>query len=269
MKLRPFLRALRDEAERTIVNEIGALPTRVSARGYTENEMIETRRPIPAANIKLLLWDMDGTLVDSALDLALAINAMLRHLELPELPVDLIASYIGNGITDLVRRSLGDTKDDVLLQKGLAYFIEYYDAHKLDHTHAFSGVMDTLNAIQERGNLKMAILTNKSEGLSRGVCDGLGLTRFMSGIYGGDSFATRKPDPLGARSLMEQHGALPTEAIMIGDSLNDILTANNAAMFSVGVSYGLGPEALKKHPPDVMIDRPEELLELLGLRNGG
>ena len=68
---------------------------------------------------------------------------------------------------------------------------------------------------------------------------------------------------------MQQHGALPTEAIMIGDSLNDILTANNAAMFSVGVSYGLGPEALKKHPPDVMIDRPEELLELLGLRNGG
>ncbi len=230
--------------------------------------MIDIKRPIPAAQIKLLVWDMDGTLVDSALDLALAINAMLTHLKLPELPVKLIASYIGNGITDLVRRSLGDTKDDVLLQNGLAYFVQYYDEHKLDHTHPYAGVMEMLQAIQERSNLHMAILTNKSAGLSRGVCDGLGLTRFMSEICGGDSFATRKPDPLGARTLMQEHGALPTEAVMIGDSLNDILTANNAAMFSVGVTYGLGPEALKIHPPDVMIDHPAEVLEVLGLRNG-
>jgi phosphoglycolate phosphatase len=230
--------------------------------------MIHIKRPIPAAQIKLLVWDMDGTLVDSALDLALAINAMLRHLKRPELPVELITSYIGNGITDLVRRSLGDTNDDALIQTGLAYFVPYYDDHKLDHTHVYAGVMEMLKTIQKQTSLHMAILTNKSAGLSRGVSDGLELTAFMSEICGGDSFPTRKPDPHGVRALMAEHGALPTEAIMIGDSQNDILTANNAGMFSVGVTYGLSPDSLKLHPPDVMIDHPREMLEVLGLSDG-
>jgi phosphoglycolate phosphatase len=87
----------------------------------------------------------------------------------------------------------------------------------------------------------------------------------MTNIYGGNSFATKKPDPHGARTLLKEHGVTPAEAIMIGDSQNDVLTANNAEMFSVGVTYGLSPESLKIHPPDVLIDSPEELLEVLGL----
>jgi phosphoglycolate phosphatase len=111
----------------------------------------------------------------------------------------------------------------------------------------------------------MAVLTNKPIGPSRGICDGLNISEFMTNVYGGNSFPTKKPDPHGARVLLQEHGATPDEAVMIGDSQNDVLTANNAGMFSVGVTYGLSPESLKIHPPDVLIDHPAELLEVLGL----
>jgi phosphoglycolate phosphatase len=227
--------------------------------------MIEIRRPIPAAQIKLLLWDLDGTLVDSELDLAHAINAMLRHLERPELPIEVVASYIGDGAPMLVRRALGDPQDEAFVKTALEYFMLYYREHKLDNTYAYPGVMDTLKTIHDNGSMQMAVLTNKPIGPSKGICDGLNLSPFMSQIYGGNSFATKKPDPHGARVLLEEHQAQPTQAIMIGDSQNDVLTANNAGMYSIGVTYGLSPESLRIHPPDVLIDHPVELLEVLGL----
>ena len=237
------------------------IPTRI----YTEIKMIETRRAIPNTKIKLLLWDLDGTLVDSELDLAHSINAMLRHLQRPELPVEVVASYIGDGAPMLVRRALGDPQDVTFVQSALEYFMKYYREHKLDNTFVYAGVLETLAAIRQRSRLKMAVLTNKPIGPSRGICDGLNISEFMTNVYGGNSFPTKKPDPHGARVLLQEHGATPDEAVMIGDSQNDVLTANNAGMFSVGVTYGLSPESLKIHPPDVLIDHPAELLEVLGL----
>jgi phosphoglycolate phosphatase len=227
--------------------------------------MIETKRPIPAAQIKLLLWDLDGTLVDSELDLAHAVNAMLRNLKRPELPIEVVASYIGDGAPMLVRRALGDPQDEGSVKSALEYFMAYYREHNLDNTFVYPGVIETLRAIREHSAVKMAVLTNKPIGPSRVICDGLELSGFMSQIYGGNSFPTKKPDPHGALVLIEEHGVQPEETIMIGDSQNDVLTANNAGMFSIGVSYGLSPESLKIHPPDVLIDHPEELLEVLGL----
>jgi phosphoglycolate phosphatase len=227
--------------------------------------MIETRRPIPGGRIKLLLWDLDGTLVDSELDLAHSVNAMLRHLKRPELPVEVVASYVGDGAPMLVRRALGDPRDQDFLNSALEYFMRYYREHKLDNTFVYPGVAETLQAIHERSKLKMAVLTNKPVNPSRDICKGLNLSQYFLQIYGGNSFATKKPDPHGARVLMSELGAKPEETVMIGDSQNDVLTANNAGMYSVGVGYGLSPESLKIHPPDVMIDRAEELLEVLGL----
>ncbi len=238
---------------------------RAAAHEYTQDKMIQSKRPIPAAQIKLLLWDLDGTLVDSELDLAHSINAMLRHFERPELPIEVVASYVGDGAPMLVRRALGDPQNESFVKSALEYFMLYYREHKLDYTYVYPGVLDTLKAIREHSDLKMAVLTNKPIGPSRGICDGLLLSPFMSQIIGGNSFPTKKPDPHGARVLLEEHGAEPAEAIMIGDSQNDVLTANNAGMFSVGVTYGLAPESLKIHPPDVLIDHPKELLEVLGL----
>jgi phosphoglycolate phosphatase len=227
--------------------------------------MIERRRPIPAGRIKLLLWDLDGTLVDSELDLAHSINAMLRHLRRPELPVEVVASYIGDGAPMLVRRALGDPQDEAFLHSALEYFLHYYREHLLDNTFVYPGVIETLKAIQERSSIRMAVLTNKPVNPSRRICQGLELDGFMSQIYGGNSFHTKKPDPHGAQVLLKEHQVAPEEAVMVGDSQNDVLTANHAGMYSVGVRYGLSPESLLIHPPDVLIDRAEELLEVLGL----
>ncbi len=225
--------------------------------------MIEIRRPIPLEELKLLIWDLDGTLVDSELDLAHAINAMLRHLRCPELPVEVVASYVGDGAPMLVRRALGDPEDEAYVHSALEYFLDYYREHKLDHTFVYPGVLNTLEAIRHRSGLKMAVLTNKPIGPSRAICAGLGLSAYMTNIYGGNSFPTKKPDPHGARVLLQEHDARPCEAIMIGDSQYDVLTANNSGMYSVGVNYGFSPESLKIHLPDVMIDHPLELLDLL------
>jgi phosphoglycolate phosphatase len=230
--------------------------------------MIERRRPIPAAELKLLIWDLDGTLVDSELDLAHSINAMLRHLNCPELPVEVVASYVGDGANMLVRRALGDPDDESYVQAALEYFLAYYREHKLDHTYVYPGVLNTLEAIRHRSDLKMAVLTNKPIVPSRAICEGLGIAPFMTQIYGGNSFHTKKPDPHGARVLLEEHDARPCEAIMIGDSQYDVLTANNSGMYSVGVNYGFSPESLKIHKPDALIDHPLELLDLLEIGRG-
>lgn len=230
--------------------------------------MIKIKKPIPAAQIKLLLWDLDGTLVDSELDLAHAINAMLRHWKRPELPLEVVASYIGDGAPMLVRRALGDPRDEAFVHTALEYFMSHYREHKLDNTYVYPGVLETLKAIRERSEMQMAVLTNKPVNPSRGICDGLELSAFMTQIYGGNSFPTKKPDPHGARVLLKEHGVTPKEAIMIGDSQNDVLTANNAGMFSIGVTYGFSPESLAIHPPDALIDYPSELLQILGLCDG-
>ena len=230
--------------------------------------MIEIRRPIPAAGLKLLVWDLDGTLVDSELDLAHAVNAMLRHLNCPELPVEVVASYVGDGAPMLVRRALGDPEDESYVHTALEYFLAYYREHKLDHTYVYPGVLNTLEAIRHRSGLQMAVLTNKPIVPSKAICEGLGLASYMTKIYGGNSFPTKKPDPHGARVLLQEHDARPCEALMIGDSQYDVLTANNSGMYSVGVNYGFSPESLKIHKPDALIDHPLELLDVLEIGRG-
>src|SRR5512135_1090082 len=158
--------------------------------------MIHKNRPIPAHNLKLLIFDLDGTLVDSRLDLANSVNAMLRHYGKPELPNDVIASYIGNGAPMLVRRSLGDPDDETYVQEALLYFMAYYREHKLDTTYVYEGVVESLEAIVESrnglGELKMAVLSNKPVGPSRGIVEELGLGKYFFQVYGGNSFHTKK-----------------------------------------------------------------------------
>lgn len=228
--------------------------------------MIRVLHSIPTDKLKLLIFDLDGTLVDSELDLAHSINAMLRHYGRPELPVEVIGSYIGDGAPMLVRRALGDPQDDKYVHDALFYFMKYYREHKLDNTYAYQGVHGALTAIQQQANgMKMAVLTNKPIGPSQGIIEGLGMSKYFVQVYGGNSFETKKPDPLGALKLLEETGTRADEAVMIGDSSNDVLTARNAGMWCLGVTYGFAPETLTKHPPDVLIDQPLELVTALGL----
>jgi phosphoglycolate phosphatase len=232
--------------------------------------MIQENRAIPTRNIKLLIFDLDGTLVDSRIDLANSVNAMLRHYGKPILPNHLIASYIGNGAPMLVRRALGDPDDENFVQEALLYFMAYYREHKLDTTYVYAGILDSLEAIRAggngRGEVQMAVLSNKPVGPSRGIVEALGLGKYFFQVYGGNSFHTKKPDPAGVEALLKESGAQVEETVIIGDSDVDIITARNAGAFSIGVTYGLAPHTLEDAPPDVLINEPPELAVVLGPR---
>ena len=232
--------------------------------------MIRTRRAFDPHSIQLVIFDLDGTLIDSRLDLVHSVNAALRHIGRPELPDDVIASYVGDGAPILIQRALGgEAVDEALVRKGLEFFLSYYREHKLDHTTVYPGIAEALAAIQNSRNgnpRKMAVLSNKPVNPSRAIVEALGLGQFFSQIYGGNSFSTKKPDPEGARKLLEEYGVQPQQAAMIGDSHVDVNTGRNAGMVTVGVTYGFAPHTLLEGPPDVLVDHPSELSTLFGHR---
>ncbi|MGA2202834.1 MAG: HAD-IA family hydrolase [Terriglobales bacterium] len=230
--------------------------------------MIRFLRAFDPHRVRLLVFDLDGTLIDSRLDLIQAINATLRHLGRPELPGDLVASYVGDGAPTLVRRALGDADADneALLQEALEYFLAYYRLHKLDHTTVYEGIPETLAALANSPNglqRQMAVLSNKPVNPSRDIVRALGLGDFFVRIYGGNSFPTKKPDPLGVQTLLQEIGIAADEALIVGDSSIDVLTGRNAGLWTCGVTYGFAPRTLEEVPPDVLIETPRELGELL------
>ncbi|HUN89561.1 MAG TPA: HAD-IA family hydrolase [Terriglobales bacterium] len=226
--------------------------------------MIKIHRAIPVERVRLLIFDLDGTLIDSRQDLCNSVNATLRHFARPELPCELISTYIGDGAPMLVRRALGDPDDQGFVEQALLFFLMYYREHKLDSTYVYDGIQESLAAIREarNGEVKMAVLSNKPVNPSRAIVEALGLGEFFFQIYGGNSFSTKKPDPQGAQQLAKEAMVTPEQAVMIGDSANDVTTAKNAGMYSVGLRYGLSPATLENVPPDVLLDRPHELGEL-------
>ena len=227
--------------------------------------MIRIFRPIPLKKIKLILFDLDGTLIDSERDLTNSVNAMLRHYGRKELPLEVIDTYIGDGAPMLIRRALGDPAHASFLQEALNYFLLYYREHKLDNTRAYNGINEALQQISSFDGVarKMAVLTNKPVRASRDILAGLGMSRHFFQTYGGNSFETKKPDPLGAQTLMTEVNAEPEETVMVGDSEVDVLTARNANLWSIGVTYGFAPQTLERTHPDVLVDTPGELAQAL------
>jgi phosphoglycolate phosphatase len=228
--------------------------------------MIRFLRPFDPHRIRLLVFDLDGTLIDSRLDLIHSVNAMLQHIGRPALDGDVIASYVGDGAPALVRRAVGDTDDEALFLGALEYFLGYYRIHKLDHTTVYPGMAETLASLVTPSNevrRQMAILSNKPVNPSRDIVQALRLGDFFVRVYGGNSFTTKKPDPLGVRTILQETGVAADEALIIGDSSIDVLTGRNAGMWTCGVTYGFAPHSLEEVPPDVLVESPRDLGELL------
>lgn len=229
--------------------------------------MVRSNRKLDGRPLKLLIFDLDGTLIDSRVDLVNSVNATLRHFQRSELPSEVIATYVGDGAPMLIRRALDDPGDEAFLVQALEYFLSYYRVHKLDHTHAYPGVREMLAALRRgrNGTLRhMAVLSNKPVNPSRQIVEALGLKPFFDQVYGGNSFPTKKPDPEGARKLMAEAGVGPEETVVVGDSSIDVLTGQNAGAWTCGVTYGFAPQTLQELPPDVLVDSPQELAEALG-----
>jgi phosphoglycolate phosphatase len=211
-------------------------------------------------NIRALIFDLDGTLIDSKNDLIQSVNAMLRELGRGELAAETISGYIGHGAPKLVARTLGEGCTEEEKQRALEFFLKHYEMHKLDTTRAYPGVPETLEDLR---SLPMAVLTNKPVRISVRILEGLGLARYFKAIYGGNSFDTKKPDPLGAQTIIREMMGVASETMMVGDSDVDVQTARNAGTMAAVVNYGFGVHDNRTCPADIYLETFQELATLL------
>ena len=212
------------------------------------------------SSVRALIFDLDGTLIDSKRDLILSVNAMLREMGRVPLPEDTISGYIGQGAPVLVRRALGEAAAEEEAKRALEFFLRYYEEHRMNHTRAYPGVAEGLAALR---GYPMAVLTNKPMRISRRILEDLGLAACFRAIYGGNSFETKKPDPLGARTILREFGVEPRNAVVVGDSEIDVQTARNAGTWAASVTYGFGVQDRETYPPDFYLDRLTDLAPLL------
>jgi phosphoglycolate phosphatase len=219
-------------------------------------------------NKKLLIFDLDGTLINSALDLALAVNYMLETLEQETFSEDIIHGWVGNGALTLVKRALSGSRtvdnglDEVYVQKALKIFLDYYEKNLCNATVTYPHVISTLKTLKEKYTL--AIVTNKPFVFVAPILKGLEMDGLFALILGGDSLEEKKPHPMPLLHVCEKLSVSVESSVMIGDSKNDILSANACNMDSVGVTYGYNyGEEIGVHKPTVIIDDFSELLELL------
>ena len=208
------------------------------------------------AGVQALIFDLDGTLIDSRQDLVLSVNAARGYLDLPPLEESEIASYVGRGAQALIQRAVGEGIGEQQVAEAFAYFLDYYRGHMLDHTVAYPGVRQALDLL---ARWPMAVLTNKPVRFSRAILEGLGLARHFRYVYGGNSFERKKPDPMGLQVLLRDFGVAALEAMLVGDSEVDVQTARNGGAWAAGVTYGLDPASLDRTPPDLLLDSLMEL----------
>jgi phosphoglycolate phosphatase len=212
--------------------------------------------------IELLIFDLDGTLADTKLDMANSVNAARAHFGLGALPNELVYSYVGNGVPVLIRKALGPGHTDEEIQRAIEYFLSCYRDRMLENTALYPGVRESLDRLKSEG-IPMAVLTNKPVRFSEDILKGLGVGGHFFRVYGGNSFERKKPDPWGVEMLLVEAGVSKEQALMVGDSAVDVFTARNAGIAVCGVTYGFQPESLAAEPPDILVERMEDLVDMV------
>jgi phosphoglycolate phosphatase len=216
----------------------------------------------------LVVFDLDGTLVDSSIDIANAVNALILELGGTPLPLADIVGMVGDGAGVLVRRALRaatlDPETPRRAEGMLERFLAHYDPHLLDHTAPYSGMVEALEWIG--GRLPMAVLTNKPARATNLMLEGLGLRHRFRDVVGGDTAHGRKPDPAGLLHLAASASVAPARALLVGDSPVDLATARNAGapicLARYGFGYRFAPGDFRGD--ELFIDSPRELVDLLG-----
>ncbi|WP_309497980.1 phosphoglycolate phosphatase [Sulfurovum sp.] len=220
-------------------------------------------------NKKVILFDLDGTLINSAPDLALAVNYMLEQVGRSTFSEAIIHEWVGNGALMLVNRALSGDRtvdenlNEKLVQDALVIFLDFYAQNLCNATITYKNVPETLHALKEKG-YRLAIVTNKPFTFVAPILKGLGLEGLFELILGGDSLTEKKPDPMPLLHVCKTFKVEVKECVMVGDSKNDILAANACSMQSVGVTYGYNyGEDIGVYSPDIIINDFVELLEAL------
>ena len=208
----------------------------------------------------VLIFDLDGTLVDSKKDLALSVNYVRSTFGLSALREEEIAEFIGDGAQMLIQRALGSAASASDVQSGLQLFLSYYREHMLDESALYPGVGETLSRLAD---CRLAVLTNKPVRFSRLMLEGLGILDRFAAVYGGNSFGRKKPDPIGIFQILSDTGGTADDTWMIGDSAVDVLTGRGAGVKTCGVSWGYATDTFTETPPDFLIHRMEDLVALV------
>ena len=211
--------------------------------------------------LKAVLFDFDGTLIDSRKDIAASANATRRHYAMPSLPEETIGAYIGNGVQVLLEKIM-ETKDPERLKEALRFYKDYYRDHCADHTSVYPGTIELLEALQNR-KIKMAVVSNKPQEFTVLILEKLGLARFFAVALGPESTVNRKPHPEPLLTVLRRMAINPSGAVMIGDSAVDVEAAR-AAGIPVGiVTQGYGDhEALMAAKPDWLVDSLSEFMDI-------
>ena len=203
----------------------------------------------------LMVFDLDGTLIDSMHDLAVAINFMRSQYGLPEVSIDTAKTFVGNGAKTLVRRALGDDRE-ADFDEALRCYREYYAAHQLVYTKLYPGVAEGLDELR-RNNVVPAVVTNKPSSDALAILKGLGVADKLAEIIGGDSGLPLKPEPDALLHVKERFGA--EKCWMVGDHYTDLEAGRRAGFFRVLARYGFGQP--REEVPDMTVDSFSELVE--------
>jgi len=207
--------------------------------------------------MKLVVFDLDGTLIDSVADIAQSVNELRLQWNHNPLPLDTIEGYIGNGVRVLLERSL-EGASVAEIERAHELYLEIYRRRLLDNTVPYAGVRPALDEL-ERSGQRLAVLTNKPRRESVMILRGLDLERYFNVIYGGDSFEHKKPDPMGLRHILEEARVSARDALFVGDSRVDFITATSASVRCCLVGYGIRPQAIRSLEPDFRVDDLREL----------